>query len=124
HTTRLRHIDELYAELAVIFATRGTADWLALLEAADLPCAPVHDLPALRADPHLNARGFFQQEAHPSEGALTRMAAPVRFSAHGEIPRGPTPRLGEHGREVLREAGLNEAAIVALVAARALIVPD
>ena len=123
HTTRLRHIDELYAELAVIFATRGTAEWLALLEAADLPCAPVHDLPSLRADPHLNARGFFQPEAHPSEGALTRMAAPVRFSAHGEIPRRPTPRLGEHGREVLREAGLDEAAIAALVQARALILP-
>jgi crotonobetainyl-CoA:carnitine CoA-transferase CaiB-like acyl-CoA transferase len=52
------------------------------------------------------------------------MAAPVRFSAHGEIPRRPTPRLGEHGREVLHEAGLDEAAIAALVAARALILPD
>ena len=123
HVTRMRHIDALYAELAAIFATRGTAEWLALLEAADLPCAPVYDLPSLRADPHLNARGFFQPEQHPSEGALTRMAAPVRFSAHGDIPRGPTPGLGEHGREVLGEAGLDEAAIAALVQARTLILP-
>jgi len=124
HTTRLRHIDAIYAELSAIFATRGTAEWLALLQAADLPCAPVHDLPALRQDPHLNVSGFFQSEHHPSEGALTRMAAPVRFSAHGEVPRCPSPRLGEHGREVLAEAGLDAAAIAALVAARGLILPE
>jgi len=124
HTTRLRHIDAIYAELAAIFATRGTAEWLALLQAADLPCAPVHDLPALRADPHLNASDFFQSEEHPTEGPLTRMAAPVRFSAHGEVPRRPSPRLGEHGREVLAEAGLDTAAIDALVAARGLILPN
>ena len=124
HTTRLRHIDAIYAELAAILATRGTSEWLALLQAADLPCAPVHDLPALRADRHLNESGFFQSEQHASEGALTRMAAPVRFSAHGEVPRLPSPRLGEHGREVLAEAGLDASAIAALVAAGGLILPD
>ena len=124
HTTRLRHIDAIYAELAAILATRGTAEWLALLQAADLPCAAVHDLPALRADPHLNASGFFQDEEHPSEGALIRMAAPVRFSAHGEVPRRPSPRLGEHGREVLAEAGLDAPAIAVLVAAGGLILPE
>lgn len=124
HTTRLRHIDAIYAELAAIFANRGTSEWLALLQAADLPCAPVHDLPALRADRHLNESGFFQSEQHASEGALTRMAAPVRFSAHDEVPRLPSPRLGEHGREVLAEAGLDASAIAALVAAGGLILPD
>lgn len=124
HVTRLRHIDALYAELAEIFATRGTAEWIALLEGADIPCAPVHTLPSLRADPHLAATGFFEAEQHPTEGALTRMAVPVRFSAHGEIPRRPTPRLGEHGREVLAEVGLDAAAIDALAASRALILPE
>lgn len=123
HVTRMRHIDALYAELAAIFAQRDTAEWMALLEAADIPCAPVHSLHALRHDPHLAATGFFGAEEHPSEGALTRMAVPVRFSAHGEIPRRPTPRLGEHGREVLTEAGLDGSAIEALAATRALILP-
>jgi len=124
HVTRLRNIDALYADLATIFATRGTAEWLALLEGADIPCAPAHSLASLRHDPHLAATSFFQTEQHPSEGALMRMAAPVRFSAHGEIPRAPTPRLGEHGRAVLAEAGLDRAAIDALAAARGLILPE
>lgn len=105
HATRTLHIDALYAELGAIFATRRTAEWLELLEANDVPCAPAHDLAGLRADPHLAATGFFTAEDHPSEGRLTAMAAPVRFGAHGEVPRRPAPRLGEHTEDVLREIG-------------------
>lgn len=123
HTTRTQHIDAIYAELGAILATRTTAEWVEVLGRADVPCAPAHTLESLRADPHLNAVGFFQEEQHPTEGALVRMAAPVRFSNHGEIPRAPTARLGAHGREVLREAGWAEARINALAESGALILP-
>ncbi|HEV7457678.1 MAG TPA: CoA transferase [Roseococcus sp.] len=123
HTTRTQHIDAIYAELGDILATRTTAEWLDLLGRADVPCAPAHTLESLRADPHLNAVGFFQEEAHPTEGKLVRMAAPVRFSAHGDIPRAPTRRLGEDGPDILREAGLDAARIAALAESGALVVP-
>jgi crotonobetainyl-CoA:carnitine CoA-transferase CaiB-like acyl-CoA transferase len=48
----------------------------------------------------------------------------VRFGAHGEIPRAPAPRLGEHGRAVLAEAGYDAAAIDALLAEGALRLPE
>jgi crotonobetainyl-CoA:carnitine CoA-transferase CaiB-like acyl-CoA transferase len=124
HTTRTLNIDAIYAELGEILATRTTAEWLEVLGRADVPCAPAHTLESLRADPHLNAVGYFQPEEHPTEGALVRMAAPVRFSNHGEIPRAPTARLGAHGREVLREAGWEEARISALLESGALILPE
>ncbi|WP_207536685.1 CaiB/BaiF CoA transferase family protein [Sabulicella rubraurantiaca] len=98
HAARTRHIDAIYAELAAIFSTRTTAEWLALLEAADLPCAPAHTLESLRDDPHLAAVGFFTKEEHPTEGSLTRVAPPVRFGNHERnIPR-PAPRLGEDNK--------------------------
>lgn len=123
HATRTQHIDAIYAELAEILATRSTAEWLDLLRAADVPCAPAHTLASLRADEHLAATGFFETEEHPSEGTLTRLAAPVRFAAHGRIPRRPAPRLGEHGREVLGEAGFSPQEIDALVAEGAVKLP-
>ncbi|MBB3898076.1 CaiB/BaiF CoA transferase family protein [Roseococcus suduntuyensis] len=123
HTTRTQHIDAIYAELGEILATRTTAEWLEVLGQADVPCAPAHTLESLRADPHLNAVGFFQEEEHPTEGKLVRMAAPVRFSAHGDIPRAPTRRLGEDGPDILREAGLDAAHIAALAESGAMVMP-
>ena len=123
HTTRSQHIDAIYAELGEILATRTTAEWLQVLGRADVPCAPAHTLDSLRADPHLNAVGFFQEEDHPTEGKLVRMAAPVRFSAHGEMRPAPTRRLGEDGPAILREAGLEPSRIAALLESGAMVVP-
>lgn len=116
HATRTENIDAILAMLEQVFAERGTAEWVALLEKADLPVAPVHTLESLARDPHLSASGFFAEEQHPTEGRLVRMAPAARFSAAtGAEPPRPAPRLGEHGAEALREAGYAEAEIAALI---------
>jgi len=112
--SRSTHIDAVYAWLAERFLERDTADWLALLARIDVPVMPMHDLAGLLADPHLAAVGFFRQVEHPSEGRLRQTAPPLHWSGSVPAPARPAPRLGEHGEEVLREAGLDEAAIRAL----------
>ena len=117
---RSRHIDHVYAELGRIFEERSTSEWTLLLEAADIPFMPMNDLPGVLADPHLAATGFFTMTDHPSEGQLRQMRMSMQWSdSSPDAPR-PAPRLGEHSREVLRQAGFGDAEIDALVADGAL----
>ncbi|MBK1658622.1 CaiB/BaiF CoA transferase family protein [Paracraurococcus ruber] len=119
HATRTRNIDAVLGMLAREFETRTTAEWLALLERADLPVTPVHTLESIFEDPHLLATGFFEAEDHPTEGRTRRMAIPVRFSATPTGQRAPAPRLGADGAAILGEAGYTPAEIAALAAAGA-----
>ena len=113
---RLQHIDHVYGELSRIFEERTTAEWMRLLEAADVPFMPMHDLQSIQHDPHLQATGFFGREQHPSEGALRTMRPPMRWQHLGKpVPR-PAPRQGEHTREVLAQAGLSTQRIDAMLA--------
>jgi crotonobetainyl-CoA:carnitine CoA-transferase CaiB-like acyl-CoA transferase len=66
-------------------------------------------------DPHLADVGFFQMLEHPTEGPVRNMRLPNKtsFAARGEVVG--APKLGQHSVEVLREAGLSEAQIAALV---------
>jgi crotonobetainyl-CoA:carnitine CoA-transferase CaiB-like acyl-CoA transferase len=103
--SRIRHIDALYQLVEERLKARPSSEWLALLEAADLPVGPANDLNALREDPHLAQTGFFQQHAHESEGQLSFPALPLEMSrTPGGLRLGP-PRLGQHTEEVLAGLG-------------------
>ncbi len=117
---RTRHINDLYALVAQHLATRSTAEWQALLEASDIPCMPLHDLDSLLDDPHLLATGMLGTTVHPSEGQVRELGVPVRLSdTPAAQQQQPAPRLGQHSRELLREAGYDEAQIAAMQASGA-----
>ncbi len=116
--TRARHVAELYALVAECVCDAPTAHWLAELKAADIPCGPVNPLAELPDDAHLAAVGFFPLTEHPSEGSIRVVRPPVRFGEADCALRRPAPRLGEHSREILREAGFGEPEIDDLLARR------
>jgi len=60
------------------------------------------------ADPHLAAIGYLRTVEHPTEGRIKSLAVPSEWSESAPEYRRHAPRLGEHTREVLREAGLSE----------------
>jgi crotonobetainyl-CoA:carnitine CoA-transferase CaiB-like acyl-CoA transferase len=115
--SRAQNYEALYWILGEIMLSRDTDTWLSELDAAEVPAMPVTDPDALPDDPHLRATGFFEVMDHPSEGSLRNMAPPVNLSASPSEVRRLAPRLGEHGREVLSEAGLLADEIEALIAA-------
>ncbi len=108
---RSRNAEAVYVFIAGELAHRDTDEWLALLRDTDIPHARINAIEDLRDDPHLAAVGFFEPYRHPHEGDLVRTRHPVEFSATPASVRRPAPRLGEHGAEVLREAGLDETTI-------------
>ena len=118
-TDRTADFDRLYGLLSDIIATRTSAEWMALLRAADIPAMPMNSLADLIDDPHLADVGFFQARQHPSEGEVRMMVVPDGVADSGQRAISPAPHLGEHSRDVLREAGLSDPEIEGLLAAGA-----
>lgn len=108
---RQKHVDEVYGELSLILSARTTAEWVELLDDADIPVMPMHDFHSVLQDPHLRATGYFQMVDHPSEGSMRTMAVSSKFFRTPAEPIRAAPRQGEHTAEVLREAGFTEAEI-------------
>lgn len=120
HTARAAHIDAVYAEVARLMLTRTTQEWRTLLDAADVPNAAMNTPADLIDDEQLRATGFIRDVVHPSEGQLHVMGTPTRWSATPPAPScAPAPRLGEHTRGVLLQAGYTNQEIDALVASGA-----
>jgi crotonobetainyl-CoA:carnitine CoA-transferase CaiB-like acyl-CoA transferase len=96
----------LRERLVALFATRPRAHWVELLEGSDACFAPVLTPREALAHPHLAARAVYAER----DGVLQAAPAP-RFSATPSGLPGPVPARGEQGAAILREAGLDDAAI-------------
>ncbi|QNP49670.1 CaiB/BaiF CoA transferase family protein [Diaphorobacter aerolatus] len=104
---RTQHLEALYELVAYPLKERTTEDWIARLGAADIPVARLETMDSLLSDGHLVKSGFFGISQHPTEGDIRVMKSPSTWSATQPGPSRPTPNLGEHSREILREAGLS-----------------
>jgi crotonobetainyl-CoA:carnitine CoA-transferase CaiB-like acyl-CoA transferase len=115
NAARVAHRAELVEALRPLLAARATAEWIASLEAAGVPCGPINDLAQVFDDPQVRHRGLRVEAPHPVAGTVPMVASPIRLSAtpvrHDVAP----PRLGEHTREVLTGLlGMAEEEVVAL----------
>jgi len=113
---RSRHYQEAYAFVADELQKRTTAEWLEAFERGDIPVQRMNSLDDIVADPHLAAIGYLKTVEHPSEGRIKVLSVPSEWSESEPEYRRHAPRLGEHTREVLKEAGMADAKIEQLLA--------
>jgi crotonobetainyl-CoA:carnitine CoA-transferase CaiB-like acyl-CoA transferase len=72
--SRSKNIDALYEIVTEIMADRTSAEWLRVLEEADIPVMPMNSPEDLFDCPHLTAVGMFPEVEHPTEGKIRRAA--------------------------------------------------
>ncbi len=85
-----------------LLRARGSADWIQLLEAANVPCGPINDMRQVFEDAQVRHRQMRVDIPHPLSGSVPSVASPMRFSETPvEYERAP-PLLGQHTDDVLR----------------------
>ena len=118
---RIRHRDALEPMMQTVTRTRTTAQWIADLEHHAVPCGPINTVAQAFADAQVQARelAITQPLSAASQGAtgvaeIASVASPLRLMDNPPVLHRPPPALGEHTDELLREWGLDAAAIARL----------
>lgn len=107
NAARTEHADALAIALEARLATGIAAYWLAKLEAAGLPCAPLNDVAQALAHRQVRARNMAITTAFPDGSPLLAAGNPVKLSGYADPPvRAKAPALDEHRSAILRELGL------------------
>jgi CoA:oxalate CoA-transferase len=100
--SRTRNHAQLDPILREHFATRPRAHWLALLNQAGVPCAPVSNVAEVAHNPQLLERNMILPADHPSFDGLLVPGSPLKSAGDHAVPPTRAPALGEHTETVLR----------------------
>jgi formyl-CoA transferase len=103
-----------------ITTQKPCSDWLALMDANDIPCGPINDYGQALSSPQIVARDMVVEVDHPTLGHIRTLGSPMKMSATPPDVRRRAPLLGEHTDEVLGEVGFGDHEIVALRGAGAI----
>lgn len=99
---RVRNREALIPLLEPLTRKKTTAEWLDIFDRADIPAAPVNDMPTAYRQLQETSPDMVQAVKHPVAGELHLIGVPFKFSASGGDIRCAPPLLGEHTDEVLR----------------------
>ena len=106
---RLAHRDRVTRLLDDALMARPTDEWIALF-AGKVPVSPVFDIAQALENPFVHERDGVLGYQYPDGREARMIASPIRV-AGVDLPHRAAPKMGEHNRSLLREAGFDDAAI-------------
>jgi CoA:oxalate CoA-transferase len=105
--SRVAHVDAMAVEMEKALAAKPSKEWLALLEAAGVPCGPLNNVADVMADPQVLARNMIVESLDPDLGPIRMQGNPIKLSAHDDPgTRGAAPELDGDRAAILRELAI------------------
>jgi crotonobetainyl-CoA:carnitine CoA-transferase CaiB-like acyl-CoA transferase len=108
---RVANVGELEGLIAGVLRTQPTSHWVALFDEHDIANDPIQTPGQVLNDPQAAALGLFADIDLTGEQPIVLPRLPIGLSLTPPVPQGPPPRVGEHGRVILEEAGYSDAEI-------------
>jgi len=104
---RLKHRDELIGRISAITSRMKRDDLLGKLEEMQVPAGPINNLDQVFADAQVKHRGMKLELASPAakDGKIPGVRTPIVMDGWRAASERPSPLLGEHTAEILREIG-------------------
>jgi len=103
---RVRHVDELDAIIGDFIGQRSQAENVAFFEAAEVTIGPIYDISQILQDPHFIERNVLTNFPDDEMGSFPMHHVTPRLSETAGAIHSPAPKLGQHTREVLGDAGV------------------
>ncbi|MDV2503555.1 MAG: CoA transferase [bacterium] len=100
---RADHVEELREMIASVSPDKTVAEWMAVMEAARVPCGPINTTREVATHPQVAARQMLVDVEHEGIGAVRMAGCPVKLSETPAGVQGPAPALGEHSEAILAE---------------------
>ncbi len=112
---RAKNRDTLIPLLQDVFLTKTYEEWEAIFLPKGIPFGAINNIAEVVAHPQVAARGALVEMTHPRVGKVKMVNMPIRMSETPGAVRTPSPSLGEHTTEVLRDLlGMSEEAVADL----------
>jgi CoA:oxalate CoA-transferase len=108
---------QAYPIMNNVLGSRPIAEWIDILDAVDVPCAPILARSQVFDEPQMVDNEMIASQDHPSSGRVTMVNVPVRLSSTPGCVRSPAPELGENTEDVLKNLGYADEQIDSLRAA-------